>query len=91
MTEITFNNLSNTTVSDNSSINCSHHLMVRIQDFHSWHTSSILVESTKDNVRVLVFSHINDEVIRIKRGTILDTPLTLSIASIAQLVRAPDC
>ena len=25
---------------------CSHHLMVRIQDFHSWHTSSILVEST---------------------------------------------
>lgn len=24
----------------------SHHLMVRIQDFHSWHTSSILVEST---------------------------------------------
>ena len=36
----------NTTVSDNSSINCSHHLMVRIQDFHSCHTSSILVEST---------------------------------------------
>ena len=24
----------------------SHHLMVRIQDFHSWYTSSILVEST---------------------------------------------
>ena len=24
----------------------SHHLTVRIQDFHSWHTSSILVEST---------------------------------------------
>ena len=30
----------------NSSLTCSHHLMVRIQDFHSWHTSSILVEST---------------------------------------------
>lgn len=29
-----------------SSPSCSHHLMVRIQDFHSWHTSSILVEST---------------------------------------------
>ena len=24
----------------------SHHLTVRIQDFHSWYTSSILVEST---------------------------------------------
>ena len=53
--------------------------------------SSSLVQGTKDNVRVLVCSHINDEVIRIKRGTILDTQLTLSIASIAQLVRAPDC
>ena len=32
----------------NTSLTCSHHLMVRIQDFHSWHTSSILVENTRE-------------------------------------------
>ena len=61
----------------------SHHLMVRIQDFHSWHTSSILVESTTSRTY-----YDTDSVCRNGDNiSILDA----YIASIAQLVRALDC
>ena len=49
---------------------CSHHLMVRIQDFHSWHTSSILVESTikKSPVTTGVIINLKRFKIMVKNG-----------------------
>ena len=57
--------------------------MVRIQDFHSWHRGSIPLESTTSGTY-----YDTDSVCR--NGDDIST-LDAYTASIAQLVRAPDC